>query len=293
MKDYAPGAVIYFKFTTRRPSTGASHALASGAVSVYKDNSTTQSTAGVTLTADFDSLTGCNHVAIDTSADGTFYSSGSEFQLILTGGTVDSISVVGQVVGEFSLGKAVTLPTIPADWIAASGIAASAVTKIQNGLATAAGLSSLGAELPDSVADAVMEDVLTDHTTPGTAGHGLGVLVSTIGTTGAGLTAIPWNAAWDAEVQSECADALNAYDGPTKAEQDAAFTEIKGTGWSSTTDTLAKIKIDTAVARAAGVVTIGIISNAGTAVESYTYGGQTVTFAGLDTSGNRSGVAVS
>jgi len=28
--------------------------------------------------------------------------------------------------------------------------------------------------------------------------------------TGAGLTAIPWNAAWDAEVQSECADALAA-----------------------------------------------------------------------------------
>lgn len=31
-----------------------------------------------------------------------------------------------------------------------------------------------------------------------------------IGALGAGLTAIPWNAAWDAEVQSEVADALNA-----------------------------------------------------------------------------------
>lgn len=35
--------------------------------------------------------------------------------------------------------------------------------------------------------------------------------VDDIGTAGAGLTAIPWNAAWDAEVQSECADALTAY----------------------------------------------------------------------------------
>jgi hypothetical protein len=39
-----------------------------------------------------------------------------------------------------------------------------------------------------------------------------------IGVAGAGLTAIPWNAAWDAEVQSEATDALNAYDPPTRAE---------------------------------------------------------------------------
>lgn len=39
------------------------------------------------------------------------------------------------------------------------------------------------------------------------------ILVDTavIGALGAGLTAVPWNAAWDAEVQSECADALTAY----------------------------------------------------------------------------------
>ena len=42
-----------------------------------------------------------------------------------------------------------------------------------------------------------------------------------IGAAGAGLTAIPWNAAWDAEVQSEAADALTAYDPPTHAEMTA------------------------------------------------------------------------
>ena len=31
-----------------------------------------------------------------------------------------------------------------------------------------------------------------------------------IGALGAGLTGIPWNAAWDAEVESEATDALNA-----------------------------------------------------------------------------------
>jgi hypothetical protein len=39
-----------------------------------------------------------------------------------------------------------------------------------------------------------------------------------IGVAGAGLTAVPWNAAWDAEVQSEVADALAVYDPPTRAE---------------------------------------------------------------------------
>lgn len=62
-----------------------------------------------------------------------------------------------------------------------------------------------------------------------------------IGVNGAGLTALPWNAAWDAEVQSECADALTAYGAATggqistlnnlsaaqvNAEVDAALADI-------------------------------------------------------------------
>jgi hypothetical protein len=46
-------------------------------------------------------------------------------------------------------------------------------------------------------------------------------IITTLGVAGAGLTAIPWNAAWDAEVQSEVADALVAYDPPTEAEMNA------------------------------------------------------------------------
>lgn len=47
-----------------------------------------------------------------------------------------------------------------------------------------------------------------------------------IGVAGAGLTALPWNAAWDAEVQSEATDALNVYDPPTKAELDAGLAAL-------------------------------------------------------------------
>jgi hypothetical protein len=97
--DFDASTVVHGKFTTYRPSTGAPFTLAgTPALSVYKDNSTTQSTTGVTLTADFDSVTGLHHYTIDTSADGTFYAAGSFFDVVITTGTVDSISAVGTVV---------------------------------------------------------------------------------------------------------------------------------------------------------------------------------------------------
>lgn len=61
----------------------------------------------------------------------------------------------------------------------------------------------------------------------------LTALTTDIGSNGAGLTAIPWNSSWDAEVQSEVDDALVAYDTaketdiPTEAEvADAVWDEI-------------------------------------------------------------------
>lgn len=97
-------STVYGTFRTRAPSTGAPITLAgTPALSVYKNNSTTQSTTGVTLTVDFDSVTGLHHYAIDTSADATFYSPGSSFEIVITTGTVDGVSAVGTPVGSFTL----------------------------------------------------------------------------------------------------------------------------------------------------------------------------------------------
>lgn len=114
--DYDSGGTLFSKFTTYRPSTGAPFTLAgTPALSVYKDGSTTQSTAGITLTVDFDGVAGLHHLAIDTSADGTFYSAGSHFEVVITTGTVDSVSVVGSCVASFSLRKDSALkPTVAA-----------------------------------------------------------------------------------------------------------------------------------------------------------------------------------
>ena len=106
--DFDSGAVVYGKFTTFNPSTGAPFTLGgTPALSVYKDNSTTQTTTGVTLTADFDSVTGLNHFAIDTSD--SFYAVGSFFDVVITTGTVNAVSAVGSVVGRFTIRKTACL----------------------------------------------------------------------------------------------------------------------------------------------------------------------------------------
>lgn len=101
--DINAGDTLRFTFNTRQ-ATGAPITLGgTPVISVYKDASVTESTTGVTLTVDFDSVTGRHLVTIDTSADGTFYSAGSDFQVTITTGTVDGTSVVGVVVAEFSV----------------------------------------------------------------------------------------------------------------------------------------------------------------------------------------------
>jgi len=93
-EDYA---TLNFKFSTHK-ADGTPIALAgTPVISVYKANGTTQSTAGITLTVDFDSVTGLNNVLIDLSAD-AFYAVGNDYSAVITTGTVDSVSVVGTVV---------------------------------------------------------------------------------------------------------------------------------------------------------------------------------------------------
>jgi hypothetical protein len=101
--DFNPSDVFNTKFTTVTASGAPATFTGSAAVSVYKANSITQSTAGVTLTVDFDGLTGTNNINVDTSADGAFYAAGGDFQIVATAGTAGGISIVGYVLKEFSI----------------------------------------------------------------------------------------------------------------------------------------------------------------------------------------------
>ena len=91
------------------------------------------------------------------------------------------------------------------------------------------------------VVDGIVDDILVDTgtTIPATIAtidtvvDAILVDTAVIGAAGAGLSGVPWNAAWDAEVQSEVADALAAYDPPTKAEMDATWTTAATESYAS------------------------------------------------------------
>ena len=107
--DIRLGDTIHFKFTSIAVSTagsgvvGAPFTLAgTPVVSAYPAASLTQITAGITLTVDFDGVTGLNHVTVVASS-GNGYLTATNYDLVITTGTVNSVSAVGYVVGSFSI----------------------------------------------------------------------------------------------------------------------------------------------------------------------------------------------
>jgi hypothetical protein len=131
LDTYTAGSTVYVMFNTHKGDGTPITLGGTPAVSVYKDNGTTESTTGVTLAVDFDSRTGLHNVAIDTSQDETFYATNHSFFVVITTGTVDSVSVVGTMVYRFKLG---TVPSntvsMDADTITASALATDAATEI-------------------------------------------------------------------------------------------------------------------------------------------------------------------
>lgn len=100
--DFTLGKTFDTKFTTVS-TTGVPTTLAgTPVISAYPDNSLTELTAGITLTVDFDARTGLHNVrVVATGANG--YLTATNYQLVITTGTVGGTSVVGYVVGEFSI----------------------------------------------------------------------------------------------------------------------------------------------------------------------------------------------
>jgi hypothetical protein len=157
--DYQLEDTIYLPFTTRAFATGIPTALVSGVVDIYEDVTATPIITAETLTVSLNGHAGFNMITVTATAASGF-EAGKSYTAILDAGTVDSVSVVGEVVAHFTIEKS------------------AAAQDLANG---------------------------TD---------GLGAIkgyVDDIGVAGAGLTALPWNAAWDAQVESEVADALAVF----------------------------------------------------------------------------------
>jgi hypothetical protein len=112
--DFRLGDTFDVKFCTVT-TTGAPTQLAgSPVISAYPGNSTTQLTAGITLSVDFDGVTGLNNVRV-VATGGNGYATATNYALVITTGTVGGTSVVGYVVAHFSIeARSALMPTTAA-----------------------------------------------------------------------------------------------------------------------------------------------------------------------------------
>ncbi len=109
--DFAEDATVYMPFNTFDSNDPAASVtitnLAAGDVHIHKDGSTTQKTTsnGITVSIDFDTITGNHLISIDTSndtGDAGFWVTGSDYHVRVEGTTVDA-GTINAWIGHFSI----------------------------------------------------------------------------------------------------------------------------------------------------------------------------------------------
>ena len=99
--DYKEDDMVYFCWGTNDKDGASITRATDGSIKVYKDDGTTESTAGITDTEDFDSITGIHNCKIDLSAD-AFYATGHDYSVVLVGAVIDG-EIVNAVLTTFSI----------------------------------------------------------------------------------------------------------------------------------------------------------------------------------------------
>ncbi|MCC7202437.1 MAG: hypothetical protein IT393_07250 [Nitrospirae bacterium] len=197
--DFPVNGKVSFLWNTNGQDGASITRSTDGTLKIFKSNATASTWAterntlnGVTQLEDFDS-TGIHSVYIDLSNndDAGFYAAGNEYQVAITGATIDTKSV-NSVIASFSIERSGGALAILKDSTYGLSALETLVDDLESRLGTPSNLGS-GATVAANLVDI---EAQTDD----------------IGAAGAGLTAIPWNSNWDAEVQSECDDALVARD---------------------------------------------------------------------------------
>lgn len=109
--DVALGQTVNSKFCTVQASGAPTTLSGSPAVRGYVGNSTTELN-GVTLSVDFDGVTGLNNLNVVLSG-GNSYAAQTDVEMVITAGTVNSVSAVGYVVAAWSIENRSSLrPTV-------------------------------------------------------------------------------------------------------------------------------------------------------------------------------------
>lgn len=220
--DFSEDDTVYIPFNTFSSDDPQASVtitnLADADIKVHKDGSTTEiATDGATVSIDFDGITGNHLVTIDTSASAD-YSTGSDYLVRMEGTTVDA-GTINAFIASFSIenrhSAGALRPTTAGRTLDVTSTGAAGIDwgNVEN-QATAVDLSGTDIQLCDTVT------TLTGHTAQ------TGDSFARIGANGAGLTAVPWNSSWDAEVQSECSDALTAYNAVATSDLPTNFVDM-------------------------------------------------------------------
>lgn len=98
--DVKKGVTLRFYWNSFGTSGASITRATNGTVQHHEDGSTTQSTAGITDTEDFDVLTGVHLCAIDTS--NAAFSAGKDYAVVLNGAVIDG-RTVNAVLAHFSI----------------------------------------------------------------------------------------------------------------------------------------------------------------------------------------------
>jgi len=271
-RDRTVGDTFYIAFTTRAFATGIPTTLAgTPVISAYEDAGLTQITAGLTLGVDHDGVTGMNMITV-VATGGNGFETGKDYQLVITTGTVGGVSVVGEVVGQFSLGLSAAATEIGTAGAGLTVLSTQASvdtidTNVDSILvdtaeigAAGAGLTALATQASVNTIDTNVDSILVDTAEIGAAGAGLTVLstqasvdtidtnvdsilvdTAEIGAAGAGLTDITINAAsvdavWDEVLTGATHNVTNS--GGKRLRQAASLIFNDGTAQAGTANTL-------------------------------------------------------
>lgn len=205
METKAAGSILYFVINTHKADGTPITWAGSPSVAVTKDGGTTTETDGVSLSVDAGTVVGRHIITIDTSQDATFFATGHKFSVIVTAGTVDSVSTVGLIVAEFELGE------VPANVAAWNG-----------------GALPVPAEAGDAM---TLTEAYDAAKTAAQAGD-----IPDISALALEATVAALNDLSAAEVNAEVDTALADYDGPTKAEMDAGHALLATAAALATVD---------------------------------------------------------
>ncbi len=168
--DFSVGSTIAIMWNAVGDTFQSITRATDGAIRVYKDLGLTQrtSTAGQTDSEDFDTLTGLNGLAIDTSdnTDAGFYAAGHDYHVVLQGAIIDG-DTLNVVLASFSIenrstfrrGAVLTEPAAAPTWsssfeaqlafLIANCINPHTVTSSSHALKTAAGAALSSNALSD------------------------------------------------------------------------------------------------------------------------------------------------